>query len=80
MFSRKHNLKDIMSKGNETPVAIINNVDFEMIAHRLHFDPYYEEMFKTMPEEQINHIMRTSNNVIDTMEMILKVVKDESNS
>jgi len=79
MFSRKHNLRDIMNKGNETPVAIINNVDFEMIAHRLHFDPYYEETFKNMSEDQINHVLRTSNNVVDTMEMILKVIKDDSN-
>ena len=79
MFSRKHNLRDIMSNGNETPIAIINDVDFEMIAHRLHFDPYYEETFKTMTEEQINHILRTSNNVINTMEMILRVIKDDAN-
>jgi 2C-methyl-D-erythritol 2,4-cyclodiphosphate synthase len=78
MFSRKRNMEQILTNGNETPIAIINKVDFEVIAERINLDPYYEEMFKTISEDQQNYILRSYNNVSDTIDVILKVVKDES--
>ena len=78
MFSRKRNMEQILTNGNETPIAIINKVDFEVIAERINLDPYYEEMFKTISEDQQNYILRSYNNVSYTIDVILKVVKDES--
>lgn len=73
MFSRKHNTEDIILKGKETPIGIINKVDFELIAKKYHFD----SRFEGVPEEQYEHVAMTCNNFIVAMDFILRVVKDD---
>jgi ubiquinone/menaquinone biosynthesis C-methylase UbiE len=75
MFSKKHNQHDIDNGGCETPIALMNDVDFEVVKYDFVLDPYFKEMFQTITEEQCEHIARTCNNVIVEIRIQLKVVK-----
>lgn len=80
MLSRKHNLRDIALGGNETPIGIIYNFDFELVDRRYHLDDYFVKMFETLTEQQCDHVVRTCNNVIIGMDFIMKVVKNEESA
>ena len=75
MFSKKHNQNDIDNGGRETPIAMIYDVDFEMIDYKYSLDPIYQEAFKSLTEEQCKRVVNEAFNVIIETQIMLMVVK-----
>ena len=75
MFSKKRNAIDRESGGCETPLAHIYGVDFEVVTVSYELDGYFQELFKTLTEEQCQHVVRTCNNVIVEIRIKLAVIK-----
>jgi ubiquinone/menaquinone biosynthesis C-methylase UbiE len=78
MFSRKRNKLDIERGGCETPLGFIYGIDLEFVNLNYVLDGYFQQMFKTLTQEQCEHVVRTCNNVILEIQIKMVVVKDES--
>lgn len=79
MFSKSRNKNDLDSGGCETPLGFIHNVDMYVEEYRFNLDPYWQEKFQYMSEDECSHAARSFNNVIVEIEILWKVRKNESN-
>lgn len=72
MFSHKRNKADAEAGGCETPIGLIYGPNLEVIDYTFVLDPYYQQMFQTLSNEQCDFIARSQNNVI--LEIVMKVL------
>lgn len=75
MFSASWNQQMIDQGAGITPLAIQHGVNFEVIEVDYRLEPYYQELFKTIPNEQAELIVRSYNNVITEILMRVTVIK-----
>ena len=79
MFSQKRNKRDIADpNGRETPLGLIYKIDLEVIHYTFNLDPYWQQRFQQMTEEECEHVARSFNNVITEIIIQVMVNKDES--
>ena len=67
--------KHIKNIGSSSGMAYKFNVDFEIVGYAYILEPYFQELFKTIPDKQVNLIARTYNNVITEIHFDMKVIK-----
>lgn len=77
MFSQKRNIKDMENNGSETPIGLINKVDFEVVGYDYVLDDYWLPKFQKYTEEECEHVARSMNNVILEIDIKMMVIKDE---
>lgn len=75
MFSKERNLFDIKNNGCETPIGLINDVNLAVVDHQFTLDPYWEDKFKLMSNDECEHVARSMNNVITEITIKWKVIK-----
>lgn len=75
MFSHKRNNADIAAGGCETPIGLIYGPNIEVIAHNFVLDPFYQQMFQSITEEQCDFVARSQSNVILEIAIKALVVK-----
>lgn len=51
------------------------NIDFSIVWHQYIFEPYFEDQFKTLSDEQCNMMARMYNNVIQEIHFKMRVIK-----
>lgn len=74
-FSKKYNDHELAGNPGTTPFAYLYNVDFEIDWHFYKLEPFFEEQFKTMSEDQVNMTARMYNNVIQELHFKMTVRK-----
>lgn len=77
LFSKKYIQYHIAAYGSHTGVAFKDNVDFEILMSDQKLFPIWEEKFKTMSQEEIQHVVASYNNVFFETYIRLAVIKDE---
>ena len=77
MFSKSRNDRDALTNGCETPLSYIYNIDLEVVSYNFQLDPYWEQQFRTMSEEECEHAARSFNNVIQEIQINLIIIKEE---
>lgn len=75
MFSKKQNEEVIKNNGSSTTLAIINNVDFEVIENQYILDPFYQDILPNLQQEEIIRLGREANNVCIEEYILLRVIK-----
>jgi len=76
MFSKKYNLHIIETQGTTSTLAIMHNVDFEVIKNEYVIDPFYDSIFPTLTEMEYTRLGREGNNVCLEEKILLQVIKD----
>lgn len=77
MLSKKMNTLYQERKWSTTPLAEYWDVDFEIIKSTLLLNKYWDTKYKTnqISTEELEFAAKTYNNVVDEIELILKVIK-----
>jgi|SaaInlStandDraft_6_1057023.scaffolds.fasta_scaffold168147_1 ubiquinone/menaquinone biosynthesis C-methylase UbiE len=75
MFSKKHIQADMDNDGRETPIAFMYDVDFELTYLNYTLTTKYDKLFQTLTNDECQHIVDSSYNVIEEILMKLKVIK-----
>jgi hypothetical protein len=79
LFSKKWNRICIENDDGSSKHGLTYNVDFELVDFKLTFDEYFSHLLQDVDEEKekyIQHLIRTCNNVIVEIDILLSVVKD----
>jgi ubiquinone/menaquinone biosynthesis C-methylase UbiE len=77
-FSKVFNKLCIETNDGQSKLGILYDVDFEIAGWNYVFDPYFAPLLEDVTpekEQEIQHIIRTCNNVIMETHMTLRVVK-----
>ncbi len=77
LFSLKNNQKWIASGASNSPLALYNNVDFEIIDGSFNLDPIWNRRMadENLSGEQVMEFARAQNNVIKETILVLQVIK-----
>lgn len=76
LFSKKHNLNEIKRNGASSTLALMHNVDFEIIKVEFDIDPFYENILPTLSEMEYIRLGREATNVAMTEKIVMQVVKE----
>lgn len=75
MFSKSRNQRDIDAGGCETALGIIHDVDIQVQHVDYVLNPFYQNLFQTISNEQCEMIVQSNNNVIQEIIILAVVVK-----
>jgi len=77
MFSRSVNLEWQRLGAGNTPLALLHDVDFELVSTRSELDEPYRSMYREgkIAVDDLRKLERTLNNVVLEIEMVLVVKK-----
>jgi len=76
LFSKKYNKHIIETQGATSTLAIMHDVDFEIVKNEYVMDPFYESRINSMNEEEYTRLGREANNVCIEEKILLQVIKD----
>lgn len=75
LFSKKHNLNEIDRQGSSSTLALMYNVDFEIVDSSYVIDPFYYEMLDSMSDSERVRLGREACNVVLEEKIKLQVIK-----
>lgn len=75
MFSQQRNKSDIDANGRETPLGLMYGINFEVVSIDYVLNPFFQELFQSLSNEQCEMIVQTQNNVVQEILMKLMVIK-----
>ena len=76
MFSKQYNLENIKMGVATSNLAIMHNVDFNILNYSFKIDPFYDDILSQNTEEQNHRLMREALNTAIEMNATLSVNKE----
>lgn len=75
LFSKQRNLEEIKKNGTSSTLALMYNVDFDIIQYDYVHDVYYDQLKKQLPMIQLERIFREALNTTLEIHIKLMVIK-----
>lgn len=76
LFSKKHNRMEIERGGASSTLAIMNDVDFDIISYEFIHDSFYDEIKPKLSRLELERLFREALNTTIEIHIKLMVVKD----
>lgn len=75
LFSKKRNKHDIEQGSRSSTLGIIYDVDFEIVSYDFVYDSFYDEIFKSLTQDQATRLLREATNVAIETHVVWRVNK-----
>ena len=76
LLSKKVNQHEIDTNGTSSTLGIMLDVDFEIVNYEYIYDPFYDNIIKTQPDEVLQRLFREALNTTLEIHIVLVVVKE----
>lgn len=76
LFSKRYNRKNIETGGRASTLGLMYDVDFDIVSFEFIHDSFYDDIVKTLSNEQLLRLFREANNTTVEVHVVLTAIKE----